>query len=312
MGAPGNGATGAVMWLVLAAGALVAGVASASEVRGALEEERAYRAAPECASVPVEPSGCRWRQDFTVQQAELHRRERSASPEARLLLPSGKPWPVTFRTTDPVASELEPGDKVTGVIWHGQVVEVREGGRTQQTTDGPVGWPADRLGGALACLSFGLTALPGSLWTLLARGNRRHARAGLVLRWHGVVLALTGFLTLFAQGSNSWPLWSIPAIWGPLALLLLASTTAFALAALRGELHDEETPPGARGPARVPPPGPPPGARGQDGVTRPGPPPAPAEGRSAAPQGPPGSPPAPAEGPSTDPQDAARVPPPAP
>ncbi|MEV3967370.1 hypothetical protein AB0K68_04400 [Streptomyces sp. NPDC050698] len=229
-----------VVWLLMAVVTLGVGVASAHEVRGALEREREYHAAPACTAVPVEASGCRWEQEFTVRSAAVNRGRRSESPEAELVLPSGKPWEVTFRRTEPVMSEMERGEKVVGVIWHGRVVEVRDAeGRRQQTSDGPVGWPEDRLGGALACLSFGLAALVGGLWPLFARGRERHVRAARMVRWHGVGLGATAILTLWAQASNYWPLWALPAIWGPLALLILASMTAFALGALRGELDDD-------------------------------------------------------------------------
>lgn len=239
-GSAGRKVTGTVVWLLIAVVALVVGVVMAFQVRGALEREREFRAAPACDSVPVEASGCLWEQDFTVRDVDTHRRERRDPPEAELVLPSGEPWEVTFRNTDPVLSEMQPGDKVVGLIWRGEVVEVRDAdGRRQQTASGPVGWPEDRLGGALACVSFGLTALVGGLWPLFVRGDRRHARAAAVVRWHGVGMGAAAILTLWAQAANDWPLWSIPAIWGPLALLLLASMVAFVLAALRGELDDD-------------------------------------------------------------------------
>lgn len=226
-------------WLALAVGALFAGAVTASEIRGALDREREFRAASACVSVPVEASGCLWEQEFTVREADMNRGERGESPEAELSLPSGEPWQVTFRNTDPVASEMEPGDEVVGLIWHGQVVEVRDAdGRRQQTSVGPVGWPEDRLGGALACFSFGLIALIGALWPLFARGDRRHAKAAALVRWHGVGMGVAAILTLWTQSANNWPMWAIPAIWGPLALLLTASMVAFALAALRGALGD--------------------------------------------------------------------------
>ncbi|MGW3723639.1 hypothetical protein [Streptomyces sp. NPDC000851] len=229
-----------VVWLLIAVVVFAVGVAMAFEVRGALEREREFRAAPVCASVPVKASGCLWEQEFTIRKADLHRGSRSESPEAELLLPSGKPWEVTFRRTDPVVSEMESDDKVVGLIWHGQVVEVRDAdGRRQQTSSGPVGWPEDRLGGALACISFGLTAFVGGLWPFFARGNRRHATAATVVRWHGVGMGGAAILALWAQAANDWPMWAIPAIWGSLALLLLASMVAFALAALRGDMDDD-------------------------------------------------------------------------
>ncbi|MGI5376879.1 hypothetical protein ACQEV2_22045 [Streptomyces sp. CA-251387] len=227
-------------WVLIAVVVLGVGVAMAFQVRGALEREREFRAAPACASVPVEATGCLWEQEFTVREVDTQRRKRREPPEAELVLPSGKPWEVTFPHTDPVVSEMEPGEKVVGLIWHGEVVEVRDAdGRRQQTSSGPVGWPEDRLGGALACVSFGLAALVGGLWPLFVPGRRRHARAAAVVRWHGVGLGGTAILTLWAQAANDWPLWAIPAIWGPLALLILTSMVAFVLAALRGDLDDD-------------------------------------------------------------------------
>lgn len=250
-----------LVWLLVGVVVLGVGVASALQVRGALEREREYRAASECASVPVTASACLWEQEFTVRSADTNRRGRNKSPEALLVLPSGKTWDVTFRQTGPVLSEMEPDDEVVGVIWHGRVVEVRDAdGRRQQTSDGPVGWPADRLGGALACIPGGLAAVAGGLWALLARGNRRHAAAATVVRWHGVAIGVAALLTLWAQSGNDWPMWALPAIWGPITLILLACMTGFVIAALRGELEDDE-PAGPQGPAPPPPPPTPPSAQ---------------------------------------------------
>ncbi|GGV57290.1 hypothetical protein GCM10010228_01870 [Streptomyces massasporeus] len=240
MGSSGDGVMRSVVWILLAVVTLGVGVASAREIGGALDREREYRDAPACAAVPVEASGCVWEQEFTVRSAAMNRGKRGEAPEAELVLPSDKPWEVTFRRTEPVMSEMAPGEKVVGVIWHGQVVEVRDAeGRRQQTSDGPVGWPEDRLGGALACVSFGLAALVGGVWPLFARGDERRVKAAKMVRWHGVGLGATAILTLWAQAANDWPLWAVPVIWGPLALLILASMTAFALGALRGELDDD-------------------------------------------------------------------------
>ncbi|MER5731273.1 hypothetical protein ABT084_23590 [Streptomyces sp. NPDC002138] len=228
------------VWVVIALVALLAGVVSALEVRGALEREHEFRASPVCASVPVEASACVWDQEFSVRRADVHRSGKGDEPKAELALPNGKPWTVTFQDADPVVSKMEPGDAVHGVIWHGRVVEVRDAdGRRQKTTFSPLGWPADRLGGALACVSFGLTALVGSLWGLIRRRDRRHALAAAAVRWHSVALGLTAFLTLWAQASRGWPIWAIPAIWGPIALILLATSVAFAVAALRSGVADD-------------------------------------------------------------------------
>ncbi|MFJ7335685.1 hypothetical protein ACIQUU_20865 [Streptomyces sp. NPDC101116] len=244
MGSSGGEAVRSVVWVLIALVVLGVGAASALQVSGALEREREYRAAPVCAAVPVTASGCVWEQEFTVRSAAMNHGE---SPEAELVLPSGKPWQVTFLRTEPVMSEMEPHEKVVGVIWHGQVVEVRDAeGRRQQTSDGPLGWPEDRLGGALAGLSFGLAALTGGVWPLVARGEPRHVAAAKTVRRHGIALGGTAILTLWAQTANDWPLWAILAIWGPLALLILASMAAFALGALRGELDDG--PPARRDP----------------------------------------------------------------
>ncbi|MFG1671305.1 hypothetical protein [Streptomyces sp. Y7] len=272
------------MWLLIGVVALVVGVAMSFQVGGALERERAFRAAPACASVPVKASGCLWEQEFTVRSAEKNRRGKHRSPEAVLVPPVGEPWYVTFRNSGPVFSEMERDDKVVGVIWHGQLVEVRDtGGRVQQTSVGPVGWSADRLGGALACIPIGLTAVAGGVWALVARRNRRHAAAATVVRWHGLAIGGAALLTLWAQSGNDWPMWAIPAIWGPIALILLACMTGFVIAALRGELEDDD-PAGPQGRTTPPPPPPPP-------VPRPAQPSAP--GPRTGHVAPPGSPSAP-------------------
>ncbi|MFF7209382.1 hypothetical protein ACFZAU_02460 [Streptomyces sp. NPDC008238] len=235
-----------VVWLLIAVTALAVGVAMVFLTRDALEREREFRAAPPCASVPVEVSECRWEQRFTVRSVDTHSGRRK-SPEADFLLPSGKPWHLTFRRTGPVLSQLEPDDKVVGLIWRGRVVEVWDtAGTWQETSDGPLEWPEDRLGGALAGLSTGLMALVGALWALFTRGPR-HARAARVVRWHGVPMGVAAIVTLWAQAAGEWPMWSIPAIWGPIAAVLLTSAVAFALAALRGDL-DDDAPSAARSP----------------------------------------------------------------
>ncbi|MDX3234490.1 hypothetical protein PV392_02055 [Streptomyces sp. ME03-5709C] len=226
----------AAVWLLTAVAALAVGVAMVFQTRGALEREREFRAAPPCASVPVEVSECRWEQRFTVRSADTHSGSRSQSPEAVLTPPSGEPWHVTFRQSGPVLSRSEAGDEVVGVVWRGRLVDLRDAsGRWQETSDGPLEWPEDRLGGALAGLSFGVMGLVGTLWSLLAP-DPRHASAARAVRWHGAAMAVAALVALWVQAANDWPMWSIPAVWGPSALLLLASAGAFTVAGLRGEL----------------------------------------------------------------------------
>lgn len=232
----------ATVWLLSAVAALAVGVAMIVQTGRALEREREFRAAPACASVPVEASECRWEQRFTVRSADTHSGSRSESPEAVLTPPSGEPWHVTFRQTGPVLSQLEEGDEVVGVVWRGRLVDLRDAAeRWQETSDGPLEWPEDRLGGALAGLSFGLMGLVGTVWSLLAPGPR-HMSAARAVRWHGVAMAAAAIVTLWVQAANDWPMWSLPAIWSPLALLLLASAVAFAAAGLRGEFEDDAPP----------------------------------------------------------------------
>lgn len=228
----------AVVWMLAALVVAGLGVAMAGEVRGALEREREFRAAPDCASVPVKVSACRWEQDFTVRKAALNRSKTGKSPETELVLPSGKPWHVTFRNTGPVLSEMEPDDKVIGLIWYGDVVEVRDAdGLRQQTSDGPVGWPQDRLGGAIGCISFGAVAFVGGLWGLLGRRSRRQVVAAAAVRWHGLGIGSAAIVALWVQAAAGWPMWSIPVGWGVLTLLLLGSAVGFVVAALRGTVR---------------------------------------------------------------------------
>lgn len=60
MGSGSRQGPGNVAWLLMGVVTLVVSVAMALEVRGALDREREFRAAPACASVPVKASGCRW------------------------------------------------------------------------------------------------------------------------------------------------------------------------------------------------------------------------------------------------------------
>ncbi|MET7451485.1 hypothetical protein ABZT03_06220 [Streptomyces sp. NPDC005574] len=252
MGSAWRRVGGSVALLSLAVLVLVVGVMSARGFRGAVEREREFRAAPMCVSVPVKPSGCRWEQDFTVRKADLHRGRR-VTPEAELSLPSGALWTVTFPRTEPVLSEMAPGENAVGLIWHGQIVEVRDAeGRLQQTSAGPAGGPEDRLSGALACIPFGLITLVAGLWSLVAPRNRRHARATAVVWWHGVGIGVAALLTSWAQAANDWPMWAIPAVWAPFALLLLASMVAFVMAALRGDFEDTSSSPTTDAPAPPP------------------------------------------------------------
>lgn len=136
-----------VVWLATALLGLLVGVASALEVGGALERDREYRASPVCTSAPVTASACVWEQSFSVRDSDTNTDERGKAPAATLLLPSGKPWEVSFRNTGPVLSQMRPGDAVVGLVWRGGIVEVRDAdGRRQQTAYGPSEWPADRLG----------------------------------------------------------------------------------------------------------------------------------------------------------------------
>ncbi|MFJ9124127.1 hypothetical protein ACIRJS_08590 [Streptomyces sp. NPDC102340] len=237
MAGAGDRGARTVMWLLGAVLMLAVGAAMVPEFRAAQEREREFRAAPGCASAPVEVSDCRWKQKFTVRSVDLNSGSRHKSPEADLLLPSGKPWHVTFRNTNPVASGLEPHDKVVGLIWRGDVVDLRDAeGEHQETTEGPLDWPTDRLAGALACLSFGAAALVGTVWSAFARGNRRHDAAGRMVCLHGIPLGVTAILILWMQSANDWPARSLPIIWGIVAALILANMVGFVVAALRGQI----------------------------------------------------------------------------
>ncbi|WP_406273018.1 hypothetical protein OH779_36235 [Actinacidiphila glaucinigra] len=59
-------------------------------------------------------------------------------------------------------------------------------------------------------------------------------------------VGVAAIVALWAQSADEWPMWSIPAIWGPIAAVPLTSAVAFALGALRGELDD--APSAARSP----------------------------------------------------------------
>ncbi|MHA4814531.1 hypothetical protein ACXZ65_09285 [Streptomyces aculeolatus] len=225
------------LWLLVAVVALVGGVWAASSVGGAWEREREFRAAPECTSVPVRASGCRWAQDLTVRDVDTG--SMRDLPKAELVLPSGKTWHVTFRGRSPVTPEMQPGDEVVGLIWDGRMVEVRDAdGRRQRTYASPVGLSEENLGEALGGFSIGATSLVGGVWLLVRRGDGRHRAAAAAVRWHGVVMGALGVFAPLVQRRAGWPIWAIPVAWGVVAVLLAASMAAFAAAALRGEFEE--------------------------------------------------------------------------
>ncbi|WP_240929407.1 hypothetical protein [Streptomyces coryli] len=99
-----------------------------------------------------------------------------------------------------------------------------------------MGWPEDRLAGAIGCVSFGVMAFAGGLWGVLGCRSRRHVVAAAAVRWHALGIGAAAIVTLWVQVAADWPMWSIPAGWGVLALLLLGSAAGFVVAALRGAL----------------------------------------------------------------------------
>lgn len=223
-------------WLMSALAALAVGAVMVSEFRSAWAEAAAYRAAPVCTTAPVGAEDCRWRETFTVRSVDLHRGSKSESPETELRLSSGESRRVVFPNANPVVSGLEPHDKVVAVVWRGAVVDVRDtDGAHQETRESPVGWSTDRLGGALAFLSFGAAALVGGLWSTFAR-DRRHDEAGRMVCLHGIGLGATALLILWTQSANEWPARTLPIAWAVVATLILANTVGFVRAALRGQI----------------------------------------------------------------------------
>lgn len=45
----------------------------------------------------------------------------------------------------------------------------------------------------------------GALWPLFAPGNRRHAKAATLVRWHGVGTGAAAILALWTQAADDWP-----------------------------------------------------------------------------------------------------------
>ncbi|MEU6314006.1 PH domain-containing protein [Streptomyces sp. NPDC047014] len=222
------------IWLATALLGLMVAVVAGPKAGEAWEREQEFRASPVCASVPLTASRCLWEQAYTVRESMPHGGERQKEPAATLLLPDGAPRNVTFFDSDPVLSRMRPGDAVVGLVWHGDVVEVRDAeGRRQETMYGPVDMAETELGAALTGGSFGLLALVGSVWAIVGGRERRHERASAWVRWHGLALGGGALLATWAQLANGWPLWSIWVLWGPLAVVLLTTMTMTAVRALR-------------------------------------------------------------------------------
>jgi hypothetical protein len=97
---------------------------------------REYKAAEACAARRVIPRSedCLRKVTFTVEGT----RKTTKSMRATLLGP--EPFPrmvVPFGDPGPVLSGLQRGDRVTGTVWRGVVVEVAEGDVRQDSADAP-------------------------------------------------------------------------------------------------------------------------------------------------------------------------------
>ncbi|MEV7121104.1 hypothetical protein [Kitasatospora griseola] len=196
---------------------------------------RSYTAAVPCpAGSPSRPGEeCVRAVTFTVSRTVVRHGGRGAKFRATL---DGTPFwrgEVPFGDAGPVLEELEPGDRVDGTVWHGQVMRVQRNGETQATADEPRDESQFTAGvGTFAAL---LAVFAATLGVLQFIG--RPCTVALA-RW----IAFTTFLACAAPAvlafSTGLPWWTVPAAAVPTAL--------FAAEAAR-RLSAAQTPGGPRG-----------------------------------------------------------------
>lgn len=177
-----------------------------------------YRSAEACPARTVIPGAedCLRKVPLTVESTH----NAAKRIEATLLGPA--PFPrtvVSFGHTGPVLHRLEPKDRITGTLWHGDIVEIQQQGVRQETTDAPRDEPqmysaAGTFAGLLAVLAlvFGgvrvvrprrlgfLAWSPYGKWLLIVMAGSCVA-VGLVSVWSGL----------------PWQL--VPSVCGPVAAL---------------------------------------------------------------------------------------------
>ncbi|MEW2623954.1 hypothetical protein [Streptomyces sp. NPDC048106] len=194
---------GAALIVLSLAAALACSLVFTAWLPGDRARYREYEAAEACPARTVVPRSedCLRKVAFTVEST------RNTPKNLRATLLGPEPFPrtvVPFGDSGPVLGELHRGDRVTGTVWRGIVVEVAAGDARQSSSDAPRDEPqmAAAIGtfaGLLAALAlvFGTVRLarprdpglftwrPYGKWLLVVTGAGC-AVVGLTTVWTGL------------------------------------------------------------------------------------------------------------------------------
>ncbi|GAA1579635.1 hypothetical protein GCM10009678_72940 [Actinomadura kijaniata] len=159
---------------------------------------RLYRAAARCPSAPSGPAECRWTQEFTVVGVRLTT-SRYDPDSARLRDAGGSEQEVA--TDKDLLAGLDKGERVTGTVWRGRIVEISADGETRKTDAAPDDLRARFLIGALVIVPPGLLATLAAAWRLV-RFRRPEPTPGMTVTLGlAFALGLIGILSpAFAAG----------------------------------------------------------------------------------------------------------------
>ncbi|RLU86847.1 hypothetical protein CTZ27_23950 [Streptomyces griseocarneus] len=232
----------AIISLVLSVVAVAAAVwVVVAEVPDRTAQERSFRSAPMCAKPPAEATtDCRWETEYTVSDIRTGKKDNEATLTH---VATGSRHTRSFLTDGPLLGRLKDGERVTGTIWGGEVVEIAARGTRQATFANPTagGTASTLLGGAVGLGSGGLLAGFVMVWRLRQGADKHEATKPMsyVLRL-AVGLGLSGIAASAVADELHVGLWPIPVIWAGFAILLTALTV---WAVLR---HVSRTAPAAR------------------------------------------------------------------
>ncbi|MEW2352441.1 hypothetical protein [Spirillospora sp. NPDC029432] len=227
-----------VMSALILLGALAASVGVAflavTEAPDGDRDLRAYKAAAPCPSAPTGPAECRWQQPFTVSSIHLTSKrgelDRTILADAR-----GARWETAFTSNKPVLRLLSEGDRVTGTLWRGRLVEVAAEGESQRTDAAPADMRARLLIAALIAIPPCLVAAAACAWRL---ARRAAPTRGMVAAFGlAVALAFGGlFCPLVLAGSGEERFWPVAVAWVPMAAIMTIAARAYVL-------HERDTAP---------------------------------------------------------------------
>jgi hypothetical protein len=229
--AKGHRIWGAALFMASVVPALICSLVFTTWLPSQVERYRDYVAAEPCTAVrAAQPwEDCLRAVPFLVEDVKITRKR----SEGYLAFLDGSPFwngRVEFGGADPLLEQLEPGDRVTGTVWRGDVTVLARGSLRQSTSEEPrdeaqMTAAVGTIPGLLAALGFGF-------------GARRLAGLGgrgpYTWRSFGKPLFVTLLIACFAVGFLAlWlgvPWWTVP----PVAVL--------AVVGVAGLLHRHRRP----------------------------------------------------------------------